>query len=152
MALKRQAFTNYYQKGEGERYAHIHLRRAKRKHNADPQVHPFTNKYARLATWSLVYIVSGTWVAYTIATAFQCVPLAFKWDKTIPGGRCFDVTAFAVSSSVPNIVNGIVIMILPVRTILDLKVSVGRKIGLGLIFLTGSVYVALCLLVFLIRS
>jgi hypothetical protein len=101
----------------------------------------FTNKYARLSTWALIYIVAGTWIAYTVAAGFQCQPFAFNWDKSIPGGRCFDVTAFALSSSVPNIVSDVAIMFLPVRTILDLKVSVGKRVGLCLIFLTGSVYV-----------
>jgi hypothetical protein len=99
----------------------------------------FTNKYARFATWILIYVVGGTWIAYTVAACFQCRPFAFNWDKTIPEGKCFDVNAFALSSSVPNIVSDVAILLLPLRTILDLKVSLGKRIGLCLIFLTGSV-------------
>lgn len=99
----------------------------------------FTNKYARMATWSLIYIIGATWVSYTIAAMFQCRPFAFNWDKTIAGGKCFNVQAFAASSSVPNIVTDVAVLLLPIKTILDLKVSIGRRIGLMLIFLTGSV-------------
>ena len=63
----------------------------------------FTNKWARMATWALIYIVAATWFSYTIATMFQCIPFKFNWDKSDPNGKCFNVTAFAASSSVPNI-------------------------------------------------
>jgi hypothetical protein len=99
----------------------------------------FTNKSVRVATWALIYIVASTWIAYTVAAAFQCQPFAFNWDKTIPQGKCFDVTVFALSSSVPNIVSDVAILFLPVRTIIDLKVSMGKRVGLCFIFLTGSV-------------
>lgn len=84
-----------------------------------------------------------------MAAAFQCQPFAFNWDKSIPGGKCFDVTSFALSSSVPNIVSDVAILVLPAKTILEVKVSVGRRVGLGLIFLVGSVYVYLLFLLLL---
>lgn len=99
----------------------------------------FTNKWARMATWALIYIISATWFSYTIAAMFQCIPFQFNWDKSIPNGRCFNVSVFAMSSSVPNIVTDVAVLFLPIRTIVDLKVSVGKRIGLFLIFLTGSV-------------
>ena len=98
-----------------------------------------TNKYARMVTWALIYIIAATWVSYTIATMFQCRPFAFNWDKSIPGGKCFNIYTFSQSSSVPNIVTDVVVLFLPIRTVMDLKVSMGRRIGLLLIFLTGSV-------------
>jgi hypothetical protein len=87
----------------------------------------------------MLWVILATWVSYSIAVMFQCVPFAFNWDKTIPEGRCFNFALFSHSSSVPNIVTDIVILFLPIRTLIDLKVSTGRKIGLALIFLTGSV-------------
>lgn len=99
----------------------------------------FTNKWARIATWVLIYTIAATWFSYTIAAVFQCQPFAFNWDKTIPNGKCFNVQAFAASSSVPNIATDVAVLFLPIRTIMDLKVSIGKRIGLFLIFLTGSV-------------
>ncbi|KAF2737957.1 hypothetical protein EJ04DRAFT_421307, partial [Polyplosphaeria fusca] len=99
----------------------------------------FVNKWERRITWILLCIISTTWVSYTIAIMFQCVPFAYNWDKTIPKGRCFNFAIFSHSSSVPNIATDVVVLILPIRTVLHLKVSTARKIGLLLIFLTGSV-------------
>lgn len=99
----------------------------------------FTNKWARMATWALIYIIVATWISFFVAAMFQCLPFAYNWDKTIPGGHCFNVIVFGHSSSIPNIVTDVAVLVLPIRTVMDLKVSVGRRIGLLLIFLTGSV-------------
>ncbi|KAF2252600.1 hypothetical protein BU26DRAFT_394231, partial [Trematosphaeria pertusa] len=99
----------------------------------------FTNRLERYAAWTLVAAVGATWFSFTVASCFQCTPFAYNWDKTIPGGKCFNVIAFAYSSSVPNIVTDVAVLFLPIRTVLDLKVSIGRRIGLLLIFLTGSI-------------
>lgn len=99
----------------------------------------FTNKWARIATWVLIVTIAATWFSYTVAAMFQCVPFNFNWDKSNPDGRCFNVALFAASSSIPNIVTDVAVLFLPIRTIMDLKVSIGRRIGLLLIFLTGSI-------------
>ncbi|KAF2661609.1 hypothetical protein K491DRAFT_710822 [Lophiostoma macrostomum CBS 122681] len=99
----------------------------------------FTNKWARIGTWLLIGAIVATWFSYTIAAIFQCVPFAYNWDKSIPNGHCFNVLVFANSSSVPNIATDIAVLFLPIRTILDLKISRGRRFGLFLIFMVGSV-------------
>ncbi|KAI4633625.1 uncharacterized protein J4E92_004445 [Alternaria infectoria] len=102
-------------------------------------LHILTNKYERLAAKTLVVLILSTWISFTVAVGFQCMPFRFNWDKNIPNGRCFNVQVFANSSSVPNIATDLAVLILPLRTVWCLKISVGRRIGLLLIFLTGSV-------------
>jgi hypothetical protein len=99
----------------------------------------FTNKTERGIAWALFAVIIATFISFFVATCAQCTPFTYLWDKSIPGGRCFDTVAFAYSSSVPNIVTDLVVVFLPIRTVLELKVSTARKIGLMLIFLTGSV-------------
>lgn len=84
-------------------------------------LHILTNKYERTAAKLLVSVILATWVSFTVATMFQCMPFAFNWDKTIPGGSCFDVQFFANSSSVPNIVTDLAVLILPLRTVWHCK-------------------------------
>jgi hypothetical protein len=100
-----------------------------------------TNKHERLAAKVLVVLISATWFAYSVAALFQCTPFAFNWDKMLAGGHCFDIQIFANSSSVPNIITDLAVLVLPVRMVWGLKISVGRRAGLLVIFLTGSVYV-----------
>jgi hypothetical protein len=104
-------------------------------------LHILTNKYERVAAKVLIALILATWLAYTIAVMFQCMPFAFNWDKTIVNGKCFDVQAYANSSSVPNIFTDLAVLVLPLRTVWGLKISIGRRMGLLFIFLTGSVYV-----------
>ena len=98
----------------------------------------FTNRYERVAAWILIGVIGATWFSYSVATIFQCMPVGFIWDKTIEGGKCFNFRAFATSSSVPNIVTDVAVLFLPIRTVIELKISVGRRAGLMLIFVTGS--------------
>ncbi|KAF2026805.1 hypothetical protein EK21DRAFT_38597, partial [Setomelanomma holmii] len=102
-------------------------------------LHILTNKYERMAAKLLVALLCSTWLAYTVTAMFQCTPFAFNWDKTVAGGKCFNLQAYANSSSVPNIVTDLAILILPLRTVWGLKISFARRVGLLLIFLTGSV-------------
>ncbi|CAG5146934.1 uncharacterized protein ALTATR162_LOCUS1957 [Alternaria atra] len=102
-------------------------------------LHILTNKYERLTAKALIFLIFATWLSFTVAAMFQCMPFAFNWDKSIPNGRCFDVQVFANSSSVPNIVTDLAVLILPLRTVWCLKISIGRRVGLLFIFLTGSV-------------
>lgn len=102
-------------------------------------LHILTNKYERVVAKALLFVIFASWTSFTVAAMFQCRPFAFNWDKTIPGGQCFNVQFFANSSSVPNIVTDLAVLVLPLRTVWGLKISVGRKVGLLLIFLTGSV-------------
>jgi hypothetical protein len=102
-------------------------------------LHILTNKHERMVAKGLVIFIGATWISYTAAAMFQCTPFAFNWDKTVAGGKCFSIQAFANSSSVPNILSDIAVLILPLRTVWGLKISLGRRIGLLCIFLTGSI-------------
>lgn len=102
----------------------------------------FTDNRVRRACYVLIAILIANWIAFLFALTFQCSPVAFQWNKTIPGGRCSNISAFYKSTSAPNIVTDIVIMILPIPTIWQLQVSTIRRIGLMFVFLVGSVLVA----------
>ncbi|KAF1843772.1 uncharacterized protein K460DRAFT_378830 [Cucurbitaria berberidis CBS 394.84] len=102
-------------------------------------LHILTNRYERFVAKLLIFLIFATWFSFTIAVMFQCKPFAFNWDKTIPGGKCFNVQFFSNSSSVPNIATGLAVLVLPSRVLWGLRISIGRKVGLLLIFLTGSV-------------
>jgi hypothetical protein len=104
-------------------------------------LHILTNRYERMAAKVLAGIILATWISYTIATVFQCSPIAFSWNKTLPMGRCFNIRAYLNSSSAPNIFTDLVVLLLPLRTVWGLKISTGRRVGLLMIFLMGGMYV-----------
>lgn len=101
-------------------------------------LHVLTNKYERYAAKGLVVFIIAAWFSYTIAACFQCMPFAFNWDKTIANGRCFSIDDYANSSSIPNIISDIAVLLLPIRTVIGLKMSIARRVGLLLVFFSGS--------------
>ena len=98
----------------------------------------FTHKALRMSCYVLMGFVAAIWVSYIIASATKCTPFAYQWDKTIPGGQCVNIEAYYQSTSVPNIVTDLIILVLPVPTVLKLQASPLRKIGLLMVFLAGS--------------
>ncbi|KAK6853912.1 hypothetical protein PG995_010724 [Apiospora arundinis] len=88
----------------------------------------------------------GAWtVAFSLALAFVCHPLPFRWDPTIPGGACGSQTAMYATLIVTNVVMDLVIMMLPMYTIFSLKMRGPEKIGLMACFSLGmAIVVASC--------
>ncbi|KAL8811304.1 MAG: hypothetical protein Q9223_007560, partial [Gallowayella weberi] len=46
-------------------------------------------------------------------SAFQCTPVKYLWDPTIPGGHCINFSAFARFTSVCNVVTDVLILAMP---------------------------------------
>ena len=99
----------------------------------------FVNRYLRLATYSVVAIQIGSAIANTIVTCNVCKPLAFLWDpQNHPDGHCIDINAFWVWCNFPQIVTDVAILVLPLRTLWQLKLSNREKVGVVITFSTGS--------------
>jgi hypothetical protein len=104
-------------------------------------LHILTNRYERMVAKLLAGVILATWLSYSLATVFQCSPIPFSWNKTLPNGRCFNVRVYLNSSSAPNIFSDLVVLVLPLRTVWGLNISIGRRVGVLMIFLMGGVYV-----------
>ncbi|KAK7957830.1 hypothetical protein PG988_012678 [Apiospora saccharicola] len=90
--------------------------------------------------------VVGAWtLAFSLALAFVCHPLPFRWDPTIPGGSCGSQTAMYASLIVTNVVTNLIIMLLPMYTVWSIKMRGPEKIGLMACFALGmAVVVSSC--------
>lgn len=97
--------------------------------------------FLRRLTWIMLVVLVLNFIAFAIASNLQCIPFAYMWDKSIPGGKCFDVDAFFKASSAPNIATDVVILGLPIPLVWGLKASFVRKVGLMAVFAAGSMYV-----------
>lgn len=97
----------------------------------------FTDKWARAACWGVMGFLIANCLATVIAAQLECTPLAFTWDKSIQGGKCFNQILWYQLTNFPNIIGDVMIMILPIRTVWGLKASVGRKAGIATVCLTG---------------
>ena len=99
----------------------------------------FTHRNLRLATYALMAIVIASWLGYGLGITFQCHPIAFAWDKQIPGGTCYNVEAFYKAVNGPLIATDVVMIGLPIPMVWHLQTTRLRKAGLTLAFMAGSV-------------
>ncbi|CAG8957877.1 hypothetical protein HYFRA_00000217 [Hymenoscyphus fraxineus] len=82
----------------------------------------------------VIHAVVGIVLACTL-----CTPLAYEWNKTIPGGHCIDVEKTFTWISFPNIVTDVAMVILPQPFIWRLKLAREQKIGLTITFITFGI-------------
>ncbi|KAL9031243.1 MAG: hypothetical protein Q9196_000711 [Gyalolechia fulgens] len=76
-------------------------------------------------------------------TAFQCTPVEYLWDRTIPGGRCINFAVFARFTNVANMLTDILILAMPIPIVWNLHLDRHKKIGVcGLFSLGGFVCIA----------
>jgi hypothetical protein len=99
----------------------------------------FVNKGTRILVYVLAGVIISTFVAGGLTGTLGCQPLAFFWDPTIEGGHCININAFFRWISLPNILTDMAMLIMPLPTVWKLHLSMNRKIGLTVTFLTGSV-------------
>ena len=82
-------------------------------------------------------IVVGTGLASTFAAIFQCSPVPYAWDKSIKGGKCINDIAFARFMAIPNVVDGLVMLVMPIPLVWRLELAIQQKIALTATFLHG---------------
>lgn len=90
----------------------------------------------------VVHIMMGVivvyWLAFTMGALFQCSPVAFNWDRTIPGGRCMEAkTGFLVSGST-NLIIDVILVVMPMPVVWRMQhITTMKKIGIIGMFSLG---------------
>ncbi len=90
-----------------------------------------------IAVYTVGAIVVATGLVNIFEAIFQCAPVAYKWNKSIRGGKCMDELAFERYISISNVVTGTVMLLLPLPLVWGLKITLRQKIALTLTFLHG---------------
>lgn len=71
----------------------------------------------------------------------RCWPVPFTWDKTLPGGTCINIPIFLAVNETINSVIDFVMIAMAIRIVTTLRMSLGEKIRLSILFSVGSLYV-----------
>ena len=88
----------------------------------------------------------GAWIvahgfATLLVSLLQCIPLSAVWDAGVKG-KCIDPVSWLRWMSLPNIMSDLALIILPLYVIWRLQKSRTERLGLSVIFLSGSLWVA----------
>lgn len=98
----------------------------------------FIEPKARATCWIALGTVATFGVCTMFGSIFACAPIAFFWDKKVPGGHCIDLLAFWFMHAAFNIVSDLVIIILPIPVLIPLSLPCRQKYALILIFILGG--------------
>ncbi|KAF1929736.1 uncharacterized protein M421DRAFT_128424 [Didymella exigua CBS 183.55] len=93
----------------------------------------------RKVIWFTIVLCVVYIIAFVTATALQCIPIRFAWERWDGEhhGKCIDLNADAWCSAAFNIVLDLIVIVLPMREIKNLAMSRRRKFGVMLMFLGG---------------
>ncbi|KAJ9631695.1 hypothetical protein H2203_000094 [Taxawa tesnikishii (nom. ined.)] len=86
------------------------------------------NRALRWTVYFTLCFVLGWHVSYFFALIFQCTPVAYFWDRSIPGGHCVDHGALnnntlSVSNSAFNVFTDLMCLIAPLPVLIKLRLS-----------------------------
>ncbi|KAF2441995.1 hypothetical protein P171DRAFT_522905 [Karstenula rhodostoma CBS 690.94] len=106
----------------------------------------FTTRKYRIAAYTSGVFVIINLVAGLALSSSICTPLAYSWDKSIPGGKCGNVMAAYRYIGFPNMIADIILLALPLPAIYKLHVDLAVKIGILITFLSGSFGIVTCII------
>jgi hypothetical protein len=85
-----------------------------------------------------LYLLTLCWIAGIVPCFLACRPLAYTWDRTLPGGgQCFDVKRFWFWTSIVALFFDLTCVVLPIPVFWSLRTSTAKKIKLTLVFGLG---------------
>jgi hypothetical protein len=87
----------------------------------------------------LVFVIC-TGVVILFLQLFQCLPVAYNWDKSIPNGRCLSVNTLTYTHAAMSIFQDLIILVLPVSELATLKLERKQKLGVFFVFQVGALY------------
>ncbi|KAH9863557.1 hypothetical protein J1614_009489 [Plenodomus biglobosus] len=98
---------------------------------------PFETSF-RLAVYAVVFVSIVNSMLAAFGFLWVCQPIAKYWDFSIMTGKCINLTAFFLATACINATTDLVLLILPIFIIRKLHLALHRKIGAGLLLMTGS--------------
>jgi hypothetical protein len=89
--------------------------------------------------WGAMAFVVGLFIATLFVDIFQCRPIAYVYDMSIPGGTCIDQGGFYVSTAALNLLTDLVVLSIPIIITWSLQMPLRRKIAVCIILCLGGV-------------
>ncbi|RLL97479.1 hypothetical protein CFD26_106816 [Aspergillus turcosus] len=98
----------------------------------------FVHRWFLTTCWVWIAIVVSFTVGTVFSSIFQCTPVQWAFDKSLPGrGTCINMTAFWYANAAFNILSDLVLIALPVPVVLKLQLPRKSKVAICGIFGLG---------------
>ncbi|KAH8669362.1 hypothetical protein BGZ61DRAFT_460954 [Ilyonectria robusta] len=100
-------------------------------------------KWFRITIWATIIMVASYTTTIAMLLLFGCKPIRASWDPyAFATGKCVNAAVMYIAIAVANIVSDVILFIIPIPTIVRLKMPLVQKVGAGVMFGIGSVTVA----------
>jgi hypothetical protein len=96
----------------------------------------------RLAAHITIVLTAVATLVLSFITIFACHPVAYFWDRDIKGGQCLNINNIAYAMAALSIAEDLAIVALPFPVLVRLQMSTSKKVGIGLMFVLGGLYVS----------
>jgi len=97
----------------------------------------FSARWFQLTVRSLIIVLLLHGVASVLATAFQCTPISFTWNRNNRDQTCLNVSAIGYSAAGVNLGEELLILLLPIPELAKLQIDTRNKMALSFIFSLG---------------
>ncbi|KAI1739689.1 hypothetical protein F4680DRAFT_448686 [Xylaria scruposa] len=105
-------------------------------------------KWLRRTCYALLALMALYYTGATMATIFQCIPVAAAFDKNVAKLKCISIIPFWYMNAVLSIATDIIILLIPMPLIYALQMSRPRKAALIIVFALGTFVVITSILRF----
>ncbi|KAI1352246.1 hypothetical protein F5Y01DRAFT_324468 [Xylaria sp. FL0043] len=100
-----------------------------------------TNIFVRVCR-GMMLLSAAYWTMVSLEIFLICKPIQYTWDKTIPGGTCYNQRLAYLSAAIVNLIIDATIVILPMPLIFGLQLTFLKRMGVvGMFSLGGLVCV-----------
>lgn len=102
--------------------------------------HRVVNPLVYYGSWLIITTSTVFYTTTTFLTIFACTPQEKIWNRMYVGGHCIFQTTRGVifATAIFNIISDVAILLLPITTVWKLRIPMGKKVGISLLFGTGS--------------
>lgn len=97
----------------------------------------FPSRRFRITTYVVGSTVAAWWVACVLVSILQCDPIYKFWTPEAPG-TCMEMKTVFTINAVPNVIQDVIILIMPVDQIWGLQATRAQKVRLYITFGIGG--------------
>ncbi|RAK94982.1 uncharacterized protein BO80DRAFT_498104 [Aspergillus ibericus CBS 121593] len=92
-----------------------------------------------LLIWSTMFLTVALFVAVLFVDIFQCRPVVYVYDLSIPNGSCINQGAFYVTTAAVYLFTDLLVLSIPIIMTWSLQMPLKRKIAVCVILCMGAV-------------
>jgi hypothetical protein len=97
----------------------------------------FRERRFRIVCYFVLGYIALSTLIIQFLTIFSCTPIQSFWNRDIKG-KCLDVGAIGFANSANAILQDLIILVLPMRSVFKLKMKTWRKVAVALMFAVGA--------------